>query len=75
VFEHLAEPAAAIRELARVCRDGAVVTVPRLPDDNPEHLRLHDTASLRALLTDGGFETVRIEAVDIRRLAMVRLRR
>lgn len=64
VLEHLHDPTAAAGELARVTTTGVIITVPRLPDQNPEHLRCYDEASLHGLLAGAGFAKVRIQPVD-----------
>ncbi|MBK9033356.1 MAG: class I SAM-dependent methyltransferase [Myxococcales bacterium] len=63
VLEHLPDPAAAAREALRVATRAVVVTVPSVPDDNPEHVRLYDRASLTALLTDAGARRVVVDGV------------
>lgn len=63
VLEHLPDPAPAAREALRVARRAVVVTVPSTPDDNPEHLRLFDRASLTALFVDAGARRVVVDGV------------
>lgn len=63
VLEHVADPAPVAREALRVARRAAVVTVPAHPDDNPEHIRLFDPASLTALWRDAGARRVTVDGV------------
>jgi hypothetical protein len=58
-----ADPAPAAREALRLARRAVVVTVPSTPDDNPEHLRLFDRASLTALFVDAGARRVVVDGV------------
>jgi SAM-dependent methyltransferase len=75
VLEHLPQPERLVAELARVCRDGAIVSVPWEPwfklgnlargknvrrlGNDPEHLGAFGPASLTRLL-QGSFERVTI---------------
>lgn len=71
VLEHLDRPLIVLREIARVCRPGAPVTV-RVPHENAPganlltHTWLFSTESLRPVLTDeGGLENTQLfEIVD-----------
>jgi len=48
-----------------------VVTVPSVPDDNPEHVRLFDKASLTALFTAAGARRVQVDGVRGHLVAVV----
>jgi ubiquinone/menaquinone biosynthesis C-methylase UbiE len=63
VLEHLQDPAPAAREAVRVARRFVIATVPSTPDENPEHLRLFDRASITALFESAGARSVRVEYV------------
>lgn len=73
VLEHLEDPAAAAREAIRVARGFVVASVPSVPDENPEHLRLYDRASLERLLRDAGARRVTIEYVLNHMVAVARV--
>jgi ubiquinone/menaquinone biosynthesis C-methylase UbiE len=63
VLEHLPRPELAAAEALRVARTAVIATVPSQEDDNPEHLRLYDGATLEALLAGAGARRVSIEHV------------
>lgn len=63
VLEHVHDPAAAAKNLLRHARRAIVVTVPSKPDDNPEHLRLFDKASIDALFRAAGASKVEVSGV------------
>lgn len=63
VLEHVADPAPVAREALRVARRAVIATVPAHADDNPEHLRLFDRASLAALWQGAGARRVTLDAV------------
>lgn len=63
VLEHIPDVERAAREIVRVARRFVVVSVPSKPDDNPEHLRLFDPASLTGLLERGGAGNVHVDYV------------
>lgn len=63
VLEHVRDPAAAAAEALRLARRAVIVTVPSVPDDNPEHVRLFDKASLTALFVGAGARRVAVDGV------------
>lgn len=63
VLEHVEDPAPVAAELLRVSRRVVLATVPSKPDDNPEHIRLFQPASLEALFDGAGARSVKIEQV------------
>lgn len=63
VLEHVGDPAAAAAEALRLARRAVIVTVPSVPDDNPEHVRLFDKASLTALFVRAGARRVAVDGV------------
>ena len=71
VLEHVADPARAAAEALRLARRAVVVTVPSVPDDNPEHLRLFDKASLTALFADAGARRIQVDGVRGHLVAVV----
>lgn len=71
VMEHLEQPARAAVELVRVAGRFIVCSVPSRPDDNPEHLRLFDRASLDVLWRDAGASRVQIDEVHNHYLAVI----
>jgi 2-polyprenyl-3-methyl-5-hydroxy-6-metoxy-1,4-benzoquinol methylase len=73
VLEHLEEPERAAREAVRVARGFVVASVPSVPDENPEHLRLYDRRSLERLLLEAGARKVSIEYVLNHMIAVARV--
>lgn len=71
VLEHVEAPEPAARELLRVARRFVVVSVPSKPDDNPEHVRLFDPASMTRLFTDTGATKVQLDYVPGHMIATV----
>ena len=49
IFEHLEVPQKAAEEAIRLAKSYIVVTVPRKPDDNPEHIQLFTEETLSGL--------------------------
>jgi SAM-dependent methyltransferase len=73
VLEHLREPSRAAAEVVRVARRFVVCSVPSGPDDNPQHIQLFSTESLRALLLDAGAKRVQVEHVPGHMIAVARV--
>lgn len=72
VLEHLDDPQAAAAEATRMARRFIVVSVPSQEDDNPEHLRLFNQASLCELFLNAGARKVTCEWVLNHMIAVVR---
>ncbi len=70
VLEHVRDPVCAAREVVRVARRFVVASVPSVPDDNPEHLRLFSVRDLEDLLRDAGARKVSVTHVLNHRLAV-----
>jgi ubiquinone/menaquinone biosynthesis C-methylase UbiE len=73
VLEHLEGPRRAVAEALRVGRRAVLASVPSKEDENPEHLRLFDKASIEEIFTSAGARRVSVEYVPghIIALAMV----
>lgn len=70
VLEHVGDPARAAAEVVRVARRFVVATVPSVPDDHPEHLRLFTVGALEAVLRDAGARRVSVGHVLNHRVAV-----
>lgn len=73
VLEHLPTPEAALRHAVAVARRCVVISVPSVPDDNPEHLHLFSTADLERMAVEAGAARVGIERVLNHRIAVLRV--
>lgn len=63
VLEHLQRPAEALRRVIETARRAVIVSVPSVPDDNPEHLRLFSVDELRDMAAEAGCVRVTLEHV------------
>jgi cyclopropane fatty-acyl-phospholipid synthase-like methyltransferase len=63
VLEHLERPEAAAREVLRVGRRAVIASVPSREDNNPQHIRLFDRASLTELFAGAGARRIKIDYV------------
>lgn len=75
VLEHVGDVDAAARELVRVARRFVLVTVPSVPDNNPEHIRLFTKDTLTALFVRAGAKKVVVDAVRGHFFAVVTIAR
>ncbi|MEZ4827374.1 MAG: class I SAM-dependent methyltransferase [Bacteroidia bacterium] len=62
-LEHIPDTRAAIREAVRIARRFIIISVPSKPDENPEHIHLFSTETLRSLLAEQGITTVKFDSV------------
>lgn len=73
VLEHMPEPNAALRRAVDVARRFVVLSVPSVPDENPEHLHLFSPGQLTTMATEAGAGRVAIEHVLNHRIAVLRV--
>ena len=73
VLEHMPDPAAALTNAVAVARRFVVLSVPSVPDDNPEHIHLFSTGQLEQMAKEAGGERVAIEHVLNHRIAVIRV--
>jgi SAM-dependent methyltransferase len=74
VFEHVHQPALLAREVARLARRFAIISVPSQADENPEHIHLLGPASLESLLLEAGARRVTFRQVPGHLIALADLR-
>lgn len=63
VLEHLQNPAAALRCVVQAARRCIIVSIPSVPDENPEHIHLFSVEQLRDMAVTAGCTRVSIEHV------------
>jgi len=63
VLEHIPDVHKAVRNAVRLARRYVVVTVPSVPDDNPEHIHFLTKERLTALFAEAGCTSLRFDAV------------
>jgi ubiquinone/menaquinone biosynthesis C-methylase UbiE len=73
VLEHLPNPQAALNGLLRVARRFVLISVPSVPDDNPEHLRLFSVKQIEEMAAAAGSRKTTIEHVLNHRIALIRV--
>ncbi|MBI4909282.1 MAG: class I SAM-dependent methyltransferase [Acidobacteria bacterium] len=73
VLEHMRDPQSALRNAIAAARRFAVISVPSVPDDNPEHLHLFTPRQLQMMATRAGGSRFAIEHVLNHRIAVVRV--
>ena len=73
VLEHMRDPLTALCCAAATGRRFVVISVPSVPDDNPEHLHLFTPDQLQAMASKAGARRTTIEHVLSHRIAIIRL--
>jgi 2-polyprenyl-3-methyl-5-hydroxy-6-metoxy-1,4-benzoquinol methylase len=73
VIEHLKNPQAALSNAVTVARRFVLLSVPSVPDDNPEHLHLFSPNQLRSMAGDAGGLRTTIEYVLNHRIVLIRV--
>ena len=63
VMEHIPDTEAVVRNAVRLAKNYVVVSVPSMPDDNPEHIHLFTTEDLKRLFLDNGCAKVKFMSV------------
>lgn len=75
VLEHLRQPQEALTHLVAAARRFVLVSVPSVPDDNPEHLHLFTAAQLEQMAIRAGGSKVTMEHVLNHRVLLIRVDR
>lgn len=73
VLEHMVDPLAALRCAVEAAQRFVVLSVPSVPDDNPEHLHLFSPQQLRDMAEQAGAVRTTIEHVLNHRIAVIRV--
>src|SRR5258708_6235038 len=73
VLEHMPDPLAALRCAVAVARRFVVLSVPSVPDENPEHLHLFTPDQLRRMADEAGGIRTTVEHVLNHRIAIIRI--
>ena len=73
VLEHLQNPQQALSNLVAVARRFVLLSVPSVPDDNPEHLHLFSPEQLREMARAAGAARTTIEHVLNHRIVLIRV--
>lgn len=73
VLEHLKNPQQALSSLVSVARRFVLLSVPSVPDDNPEHLHLFSLEQLREMARVAGAARTTIEHVLNHRIVLIRV--
>jgi hypothetical protein len=73
VLEHLTNPQAALCGAVAVARRFVLISVPSVPDENPEHLHLFNVDQLRDMAADAGAMRTTIEHVLNHRIVVIRV--
>jgi SAM-dependent methyltransferase len=72
VLEHLNNPQAALAGSMKIARRFVLVSVPSVPDDNPEHLQLFSPHQLQEMAEEAGASRTTIEHVLNHRIVLMR---
>ena len=73
VLEHMPNPGAALRNAVSLARRFVVLSVPSVPDDNPEHIHLFTPEQITSMATEAGSTRTTIEHVLNHRIAVLRV--
>ncbi|MCX6610223.1 MAG: class I SAM-dependent methyltransferase [Acidobacteria bacterium] len=73
VLEHMPNPAAALSNAVSLARRFVILSVPSVPDDNPEHIHLFTPDQITAMATAAGSHRTTIEHVLNHRIAILRV--
>lgn len=73
VLEHMTNPGAALTAAVATARRFVVLSVPSVPDDNPEHLHLFAPLDIERMARAAGAGRVSIEHVLNHRIAVIRV--
>ncbi len=74
VLEHLRNPHTALCGAIKVARRFVLLSVPSVPDDNPEHIHLFSPDHLREMAAEGGGIRTTIEHVLNHRIVLIRVK-
>lgn len=72
VLEHLDNPQAALDGAIKIARRFVLVSVPSVPDDNPEHLHLFSPHQLQKMAENAGASRTTIDHVLNHRIVLMR---
>lgn len=72
VLEHMPAPAQALANAVRAARRFVLLSVPSVPDDNPEHIHLFSPSQLEQMAQQAGAQRITIEHVLNHRIAILR---
>lgn len=73
VLEHMPDPVAALKRAVMVARRFVVISVPSVPDDNPEHLHLFSPADIERMAAEAGAVRATIDHVLNHRIAVLKV--
>ncbi|BDC51426.1 hypothetical protein F183_A37420 [Bryobacterales bacterium F-183] len=71
VLEHMPDPQAALRCAVAVARRFVILSVPSVPDDNPEHIHLFTVDDLRRMAEVAGARRITVDHVLNHRIAVL----
>jgi len=73
VLEHLNNPGSGLRCAIQTARRAVIVSVPSVPDDNPEHLHLFGVEQLSEMAAEAGCRRVTFEHVLNHRIMLCQM--